>query len=371
MTRLQNFCARIACLSVCVAAGLLAPSAPAIAQDVSEQQPAPAASPEAAVAVGQVPVADEVRNAPAAPALPVAESEPRNPGLDLPTAGTPFDPLPVKPVLSQEEIERNIRRQAYDQAVTGLLPMQPHEIRGLLEEFDKTKQAVEVPIFPYPEPEIAVETVSLDPGVRPPEVKVAIGHVTTLSLLDASGEPWPIQDMSWAGNFEVIQPEEGGNIIRVTPLSDFTYGNLSIRLLKLKTPVTFILKANREKVQYRFDARIPQMGPMARPPIVDGGITLTAGSSILGAVLDGVPPDSAEKMKVSGTDGRTTAYKVGETTYVRTPLTLLSPGWSGSVSSADGMNVYSVSNAPVILLSEKGQISRVRLSKKEMAIDDK
>jgi intracellular multiplication protein IcmK len=76
-------------------------------------------------------------------------------------------------------------------------------------------------------------------------------------------------------------------------------------------------------------------------------------------------------MKVSGTDGRTTAYMVGDTTYVRTPLTLLSPGWSGSVSSADGMNVYSLSNAPVILLSDKGQVSRVRLSRKEIAINDK
>lgn len=313
-------------------------------------------------------------------ALPQADVAPRSPGLELVPDATarseqalidPFAPPPQTRPQTPEEIEAYVRGKAFDAAITGLLPMRPDEIRRLLERFDETRQAVETPIYPYPEPEIVAETVSLDPGARPPEVKVAVGHVTTLTILDVTGAPWPIQDVTWGGNFEVIKPEEGGHVLRVTPLSEFTYGNISLRLLELKTPVTFILKTHRDKVQYRFDARIPEFGPYASAPLIEGGITLVAGNDVLNAILEGVPPSGAVKMAVDGADGRTSAYTYQSTTYVRTPLTLLSPGWSGSVSSADGMNVYATASAPVLLLSDRGKVIRARISNRnDEAFDD-
>lgn len=304
------------------------------------------------------------------PALPPPQPQntDRAPGMQLSQESdlnNPFEPPPEPPRRSAEEIEADIREQAFNAAITGLLPLQPNEIRKLLEHFDNTKQAVEVPIYPYPEPEVVVETVSLDPGARPPEIKLAAGHVTTLNVLDVTGQPWPIQDVSWAGNFEIIQPEPGSHVVRITPMSDFAYGNISVRLLELKTPVTFILKAHRDKVQYRFDARIPEFGPYASSPLIEGGVTLVAGNSVLNAILDGVPPAGAQKLDIGGADSRTTAYAYNDQTYVRSPLTLLSPGWSSSVSSADGMNVYALSNAPVLLLSDRGQIVRAHVSEKE------
>ncbi len=295
---------------------------------------------------------------------------PRTPAFGLPTQAdeervNPFEIEDIEMPQSPEEIEAMIRKEALNAALTGLLPMNPGEIRKLLERFDNTQQAVEVPVYPYPEPEVAVETVSLDPGTRPPVLKVGVGHVTTLTLLDVTGAPWPIQDMTFAGNFEVVQPEAGGHIIRITGMSEFGYGNISIRLLELKTPVTFTMKTSRDTVHYRFDARIPEYGPYAEAPLIDGGLTLVAGNSILSAILDGIPPVGAEKLAVSGVDGRTTAYEYNGETYVRTPLTLLSPGWSGSVSSADGMNVYALGNAPVILLSDRGQVRRAHLNESE------
>jgi intracellular multiplication protein IcmK len=49
---------------------------------------------------------------------------------------------------------------------------------------------------------------------------------------------------------------------------------------------------------------------------------------------------------------------------------LMSPGWSGSVSSADGMRVYEISGAPVLLLSDKGRMVRARLSNREDILDE-
>lgn len=270
---------------------------------------------------------------------------------------------------TEEQIAKEIREEAFNAALTGLFPLRPQEIRTLLEQFDKTKEAVEKPIYPYPTPELVVQTVSLDPGTVPPVIKVAVGHVTTLAVVDVTGAPWPIQDMTWAGNFEVVKPEdEEGSIIRVTPMEEFAHGNISMRLIGLKTPVVFTIQTHRDAVHYRFDARIPEFGPGAQIPLVDGGISIVAGSSAINAVLDGVPPESFEKLNVVGVDGRTTAYLNNKETYVRTPLTLLSPGWSSSVSSADGMSVYKLKESPVLLLSDNGKVVRAHVSKKE--IDD-
>ena len=82
-------------------------------------------------------------------------------------------------------------------------------------------------------------------------------------------------------------------------------------------------------------------------------------------------PQGATKLSVGlGGDGRTTAYKLNGMTYLRTPYTLLSPGWSSSMSSADGMNVYEIKDTPVVILSENGKMVRLRLSEEKDALDE-
>jgi intracellular multiplication protein IcmK len=323
---------------------------------------APALAPPGAVAPPSPP------KAAAGSALPDGGNAPaRSPGLTLPPeAGlaAPTGAAGVPAQKSQSEIKAEIRDDSFNAALTGLLPMEPTEIRKVMKRYDETKEATEIPIYPYPEPENVVKNISLDPGVRPIELKLAVGNVTTVNILDVTGSPWPIMDMTWAGNFQVITPAPGGHIFRITPMSEFAYGNISIRLNGLKTPISFILKAHRDAVYYRVDARMPEYGPYAKPPIIDGGVTLAAGDTSMTAVLDGVVPDDAARLDVTGVDGRTTAYKNNNTIYVRTPLTLLSPAWTGSVKSADGMNVYTLENATVILLSDRGRMVRAKLSER-------
>ncbi|MBU0858768.1 MAG: DotH/IcmK family type IV secretion protein, partial [Alphaproteobacteria bacterium] len=199
---------------------------------------------------------------------------------------------------TKEEIDREIREASFTAAITGLLPLNPGEIRQLLKRFDETQQAVEIPVYPYPQPEVSVHTVSLDPGVTPPVIKLGVGHVTTLNIMDATGQPWPIFDLSWAGNFEVLQPGEGSHVVRITPMSEFAYGNLSLRVVKMSTPITFTLKTQRDVVQYRFDARIPEFGPYAKAPLIEGGLSIVAGNTAINSILDGTAPEGAEKLDV-------------------------------------------------------------------------
>lgn len=268
------------------------------------------------------------------------------------------------------KLQEEIRSEAYDAAITGMFPLSPVQIEGLLKRYDETQAAAKTPPYENPKPEISVQNISLDPGVAPPVIKTAIGNVTTLNILDATGAPWPVQDVTWAGDYEIVEPEQGGHIIRITPMSHFARGNIVIRMLTLKTPLTLTLETGRDVVQYRVDARIPEYGPFATTPIMQGGKSLVAGTPELTSILDGNAPGGATKLDVSGVDGRTTAYSMGGTTYVRTPLTLLSPAWQSSVSSADGMNVYALTNAPVLLLSDGGEFQRAVLKEKEDLLDE-
>jgi intracellular multiplication protein IcmK len=290
----------------------------------------------------------------------------RSPGMELPPeAGLPAGPAgAAAPIAakSPEEIKAEIRDDAFNAALTGLMPLNPPEIRKLLKRFDETKEATEIPVFPYPEPITVVKNVSLDPGVKPIELKLATGNVTTVGMVDATGAPWPIFDMTWAGNFTVTPPTQGSNSFVITPMSEFAAGNVSIRMIGLPTAITFVLRTHRDEVYYRVDARLPENGPFAKPQLIEQGMTLEAGCNCLTSILDGTIPEDAKKLEVSGTDGRTTAYKYNSRTYIRTPLTLLSPAWSESTKSADGMNVYSTGSAPVILLSDQGRMVRARLS---------
>lgn len=273
-----------------------------------------------------------------------------------------------------EERKEQARQEAFDAALQGLLPLRPEEIRILLERFDRTQESVETPVYPNPEPEVVVQNISLDPGSKPPVVKLAYGHVTTVNFLDSTGSPWPVQDVSWAGNFEIVQmesdPEKFTHMFRISPQSEFAFGNMSITMTALRTPVILTLETNRDIVHYRFDAVLPDYGPLAEAPLIETGITTSAGDQDLSLILEGVVPEDAVRLNVSGTDGRTSAYRFNETVYVRTPHTLLSPGWSSSAASADGTRVYEIEDAPVLLLSDRGRMVRAKLTDRANLIED-
>ncbi len=267
---------------------------------------------------------------------------------------------------SADELQEQARKEAFDAALEGLLPLRPEEIRTLLERFDRTQESVQTPVYPNPKPEVVVKNISLDPGAEPISVKMAYGHVTTISFLDSSGAPWPVQDVSWAGNFEVLEVQQEKDkfthVFRISPQSEYAYGNMSITMTGLMTPVIITLDTNRDVVHYRVDAVLPDFGPLAEAPIIDTGITTSAGDQDLAQILQGSIPSDAVRLDVSGADGRTSAYRYNELVYVRTPLTLLSPGWNSSATSADGTRVYEIDDAPVLLLSDRGRMVRARLS---------
>lgn len=356
---------------------------PEMPQVAAPEQPVDA-TPVVAQDSAQQPAAAAPSNDPLAPFRAqeaILEAQQRA-GSNQANTGNPLGPaaqLPLgnRPTQSSQELQAQLeaeaaaqqermQQQVFDQSLESLLPLTPEQTRSVLDSFRVSREAAETPIT-VPKARTTVENVSLDPSQPPLSIKTAPGYVTTLTILDMTGAPWAIQDVSWAGKFEVTTPEEGGHVIRITPMSAHGVGNISIRLVDLITPITFSIDTGLDVVDYRFDARIPKAGPLAKTPLIaNGGLSTVAGTDEnLMRVLDGTSVGAATRLTLDGVDGATTAYSINETMYLRTPLTLLSPSWQSSATSADGMNVYTLKETPVILLSDKGRMVKARLKAAE------
>lgn len=289
----------------------------------------------------------------------------KTPGAATLGTGLPTSPEDLQARMDAEASDQMtaLERETFDMAVQQLMPMKTEQIRELYELFITHRRAAETPIR-IPETRSRVQVISLEPDSIPPVIHMAPGYVTTVSILDSSGAPWPIQDLSYAGDFTVAAPENGGHLMRITAQSAHGVGNMSLRLVDLITPIIFTLTTDIETVDYRYEARLTKPGPLAKTPIIEyGGLNTVAGTdSNLVAVLDGALPAGAERLRVRGADPRTAAWRMGGRVYLRTPLSLLSPAWDSSVSSSDGTTVYTMNDTPVVLLSDQGRMVRAHIT---------
>ncbi|MGE3624418.1 MAG: DotH/IcmK family type IV secretion protein, partial [Bdellovibrionales bacterium] len=287
--------------------------------------------------------------------------------VPLPGGGMTSEELQIQAKAEETMRQQEHNQKSFDRAEHGLLPLAPDQIREFMRELETTQRAAQPPSSGPPKPQVKMTTLSLEPGVEPPQVNLAAGYVTTITLVDATGEPWPIMDVGVGGNFEVsptLAGQIGSHVVRVMPLTRFTSGNISLLLKDLPTPVIFRLVAGGPNIDMRYDARVPKLGPNAKVPLINRP-RLQAGGETIMLILDNIPPAGAARMKVNGADARTMAWAVDKRVYVRTPLTLLSPAWDASVSSADGMTVYEIGDAPVLLMSDNGAVVRARLMREE------
>lgn len=297
---------------------------------------------------------------------------PLGPAANLPMKGSalskslrPSSPedLQARMKAEAEERQSKLEAQAFEAAIKQLMPLSVEQMRTLYKRFEINREAAETTAS-IPEFKTRTQTITLEPDQIPPVIRMSPGYVTTVSILDATGAPWPVEDVSYAGDFDIKPPENGGHMFRMSPTTAHGVGNMSMRLVDLMTPVIFTLTSGIETVDYRYEARVARPGPLAKTPIIEyGGLSTVAGTDAnLASVLDGTIPAGAERLDIQGVDGRTAAYRIGGRVYLRTPLSLLSPAWEASVGSSDGTMVYTLNDTPVIILSDNGRMVRAHIA---------
>ena len=195
--------------------------------------------------------------------------------------------------------------------------------------------------------------VNVSPGATPPVIRLQQGFVTTLVFLDSTGATWPISayDIANPTNFDVkhTDTQPGSMLIQ----SKVAYGssNLVVMLKGSQTPIVLTLIPGQKVVDYLDYMRVPGLGPNASPVL--SALPDTANPQLL-KVLDGVPPSGAKTLKIVG--GTARAWLVGGILYLRTRMTLLSPGWTATMSSPDGTHAYQLIKTPVLLVSNRGKM---------------
>ncbi len=260
----------------------------------------------------------------------------------------------AKTLAQNEPPPLSIREQAFEDMTRTSLPMTPDQIRTLKSMFDQSqKAAAEHPGTP-PKPTSNSQIVDLSPGATPPIIRLQAGFVTSIVFLDATGAPWPIAayDIGDPRSFNV-QWDQKGNTMMVQAISAYKTGNLAVILRDLNTPIMLTLLPGQKAVDYRVDLRMPGVGPNSVTTV-----THLPGkeSPVLLDVLNGVPPQGSTTLKISGCS-KCSGWLYNGEIYFRTTLTVLSPGWIATLSSADGMHAYQLPSTPVILVSDKGKMN--------------
>jgi len=258
--------------------------------------------------------------------------------------------------VSTEEREKDA---AFNKMLQGIFPLSPDQIARLHARHEAEEKAIHTPVGVPPKPVAISKFINLSPGATPPVVRLAAGFVTSLVFVDSTGADWPIAnyDIGDPATFD-IQWDKSTNAMMIQAKHRYKYGNMAVRLQGLSTPVMITLIPGQKVVDYRVDMRIPGLGPKATIPTLRSGLAAKT-DDILLSVLDGVPPPLSQELRVHGGDAQ--AWLRKRTMYVRTRLKIISPGWEASMSSADGMHVYQMPKAPLILVSMHGRITGLKI----------
>jgi len=242
---------------------------------------------------------------------------------------------------------------AFNDMMSQNMPLTPQQVVKLRQLIDTSQRAAAITPNIPPKPVSSTLMVNLAPGEVPPAIRLAQGYVSSLVFVDSTGSPWPIASYD-IGDPKTITPQWDmkGNVLLIQATAAYGASDLVVRLVGLNTPITLELIFGQRVVDYRTDIHVSGLGPNSKDLPIGTALPNSANQLLLN-VLDGVAPPGSKLLTVSG--GDCTAWLLDDKMYLRTRLTVLSPGWIGRMVSPDGMNAYEIQKSATVLVSQYGQ----------------
>lgn len=264
-------------------------------------------------------------------------------------SGVSVSPPPPSPALFHKEAVRETIHKNF--------PLTPGDIDLIKRTLSETQKAIH---GPPPVGRAISVSVSLDPGARFPEIHLVPGIATTITVVDATGSPWPLDDVI-VGNqkgFPVKKLSTSNGVV-VEPRNNVGWTSLSLVLRGRGTPAVLKLVDSDHVSDTRVTARIEARGPNAYTPVFQEPKPVVSARIL--AFLDGIPPPEARPMHVVGTKDME-AWRFGSRLFVRTHMDVLAPAWTETVSGPNGMKLYVFPPIPVITAAgEDGEMVTVEL----------
>lgn len=245
-----------------------------------------------------------------------------------------------------------------ERAVRQIENMQltPEQVERLKSIYIERQQQRSMPYLNPAKPVTRTLLVNLDPGVAPPTLRLSRGQQTSLVFSDVSGQPWMIEKVSMNRQLfsdgRVIGAGQGGqggqaeaptNVLSIEALTPAAYGNVTVTLRGQSTPVIFVLTTGQAEVDMRVDAKVP-----GRNPDAEAEVSMQAAPGLDNAMpyfLDGVPPASAKRLRVTGLDGAE-AWVYDRNLYVKARANAQYPAYFAAARSTSGVSVYRYVGVP-------------------------
>lgn len=339
------------------AAAQQGPIAPAPQQEQASQVFAPASSAAAAPAAAASATAGAAAQVSSAPAAAPREAAPPNKLGQQVNAPVPIV-MPAATVNSTADGPSVVYPPAdaiVERAVRQIENMQltPEQVERLKSIYIERQQQRSMPYLNPAKPVTRTLLVNLDPGVAPPTLRLSRGQQTSLVFSDVSGQPWMIEKVSMnrqlfsdgraIGAGQGGQTEAPTNVLSIEALSPAAYGNVTVTLRGQSTPVIFVLTTGQAEVDMRVDAKVP-----GRNPDAEAEVSVQAAPGLDNAMpyfLDGVPPASAKRLKVTGLDGAE-AWVYDRNLYVKARANAQYPAYFAAARSTSGVSVYRYVGVP-------------------------
>lgn len=257
------------------------------------------------------------------------------------------------------------------------MPFTTDQIEALGRLLRETQDAIARAADAPPEGRIRQVRIGAPGDGAIPAIAVRKGYVTAVTFTDATGAPWPVEDVLVDRGFlpaatgsESEDGGEAGHVLYLAPQARALHGNAVVKLRGLAEPLALILRGGGGAADFRVEVRLGLHGPNATPP-APAAAGFHAGDPVLLGLLGGIAPPGAERLSIEGGGRDDRAWRLnGSTGYggdllLVTHAHLLSPGPWAAERGAGGRWAYRLPDTPYALVTRDGREMRLAFRQRE------